>query len=106
VRYEDEDVSRWMHSADHPVISMLEHNDTFFLKQGRGTTSRQIWAKDSYGQEINTNLRIRLVLNNGVSALLGGKRWSSNDTSLLVIKIQQDKPDSLWDVVEHETFSL
>jgi len=106
VCYREEGVSRWMRSADHPVISMIECNNTFFLKSGRGVTSTQIWARDSSGQEINTNLRLRLETNNGIGALLGGKRWSSNPTSSLVIKIQQDNPDSLWDVVKHETFSL
>jgi hypothetical protein len=62
---------------------------TYFLKSTpRAKTSAQIWRRNAEGQEINTKLRMRLVLNNGVSALLGLS--ASNKTSFPCIKIQQD----------------
>jgi hypothetical protein len=60
------------------------------LKKGRGASSRQIWRKCvQTGQEINTNLRIRIVLNNGVGALCGFS--NSNSNSRVCLKIQQEK---------------
>lgn len=58
----------------------------------RATTSRQIWRVKN-GISTNTNLRVRLALNNGVTALLGLS--SSNASSLLTIKIQQDNVNGL-----------
>ena len=66
---------------------MSEH--TYFLKSTRATSSRQIWIVDSNGNETNTHLRMRVVLNNGVNALLG--QSSKNKTSVPCMKIQQDK---------------
>ena len=62
---------------------------TYFLKSTRAKTSAQIWrSHNETGVEINTDLRIRLVLNNGITALLGTS--SSNHSSVPCIKIQQD----------------
>jgi hypothetical protein len=62
---------------------------TYVLKStARAKTSAQIW-RTLNGQEVNTRLRMRLVLNNGVSALLGLS--ASNSSSVPCIKIQQDK---------------
>mgnify|MGYP003646416850 CR=1 FL=1 len=60
---------------------------------GRGKTSAKIILKNSKGDEIDHNLRIRLVLNNGVGALIG--RSKSNSNSAPVIKIQQDRCDKM-----------
>lgn len=65
----------------------------YFLKYtARAKTSAQIWRREENGSggvsEVNTNLRIRLVLNNGVSALLGLSQ--KNKCSVPSIKIQQD----------------
>jgi hypothetical protein len=66
-------------------------NSTYFLKPTpRAKTSAQIWRRcNSTGVETNTDLRIRLVLNNGVTALLGES--ASNKTSVPCVKLQQDK---------------
>lgn len=64
----------------------------FILKSTRARTSRQIWIKNVDGSEINTNMRIRLHLNNGITALLGYS--SKNKSSVPCLKIQQDKVDS------------
>ena len=60
---------------------------------GRGKTSAKIIFKNADGDTIDHNLRIRLVLNNGVGALLGLSK--SNKTSLATIKIQQDRCDKM-----------
>ena len=71
----------------------INTSHTFILKSGqRARQSRQIWIKSSDGSEINTNLRIRLVLNNGITALLGNSE--KNKVSVPCLKIQQDKVDT------------
>jgi hypothetical protein len=73
-------------------LLLLGQGSMFILKKGRGKTSRQIWTRDLVGNEVNTSLRIRLVLNNGVGALLGLSE--KNKSSVPSIKIQLDKVDS------------
>lgn len=66
---------------------------TFILKSTpRARTSRQIWIKNVDGSEINTNMRIRLHLNNGITALLGKSK--KNKSSVPCLKIQQDNVDT------------
>lgn len=81
-------------------------DDTYYLKHAEGTCSAQIMRRTQTGEEINTCLRIRLVLNNGVNALVG--QSSKNKSSVPCIKIQQDNVDffinTLNDKVE-EPFS-
>ena len=57
--------------------------NSYALKTTRAKSSRQITRNG-----VVTNLRLRIVLNNGVKALLGLS--SSNKTSIPVIKVQQD----------------
>jgi hypothetical protein len=65
----------------------------YYLKStGRAKTSRMVFRRKD-GVEVNTNLRIRLVLNNGVNALLGLSE--KNKTSIPCLKIQQDRVDIL-----------
>lgn len=77
---------------DLPIFQQLEdENSVFALKQKRDAkTSRSIFCDDK-----DTGLRLRIVLNNGMGALLAGKLWSSNATSSLTIKLQQDDPLSV-----------
>lgn len=63
----------------------------YYLKHAEGTCSAQIMRRNQAGEEINTWLRIRLVLNNGVNALVG--QSTKNKTSVPCIKIQQDNVD-------------
>ena len=63
----------------------------YYLKHAANTCSAQIMRRASAGEEINTCLRIRLVLNNGVNALVG--QSTKNKTSVPCIKIQQDSVD-------------
>ena len=58
--------------------------NSYALKTTRAKSSRQITRNG-----VVTNLRLRIVLNNGVKALLGLS--TSNKTSMPVIKVQQDR---------------
>jgi hypothetical protein len=66
---------------------IFDKDNDFILKSTRAKSSRQIWLKNEQGLEVNTNLRIRIHLNNGISALFSKKGSSP------CIKIQQDKVD-------------
>jgi hypothetical protein len=66
------------HFKKHP-------EDEFVLKSTkRAKTSRQIWLKKHDGSELKTNLRLRMHLNNGITALFGKKG------AVPCLKIQQD----------------
>tara|TARA_A200000113_G_scaffold40427_1_gene32924 strand:+ start:30 stop:812 length:783 start_codon:yes stop_codon:yes gene_type:complete len=78
-----------------------KENETYILKKSRAKTSRQIWMQSSDGNEKNTNLRIRLVTNNGVGALLGLSK--SNKSSVPCIKIQQDHVDKFISCCKDKT---
>jgi hypothetical protein len=69
------------------------YNDYEFVLRSThdAKTSRQIYIRSPDGKEINTNLRIRLLLNNGITALLGKSK--KNKTSVPCLKIQQDNVD-------------
>jgi hypothetical protein len=68
------------------------NNHTYILKSTpRAKTSRQIWIVTADGNKINTNLRIRLTLNNGITALLGKSK--ANKNAAPCFKIQQDNVD-------------
>jgi hypothetical protein len=58
-------------------------NWNYFLKFGRGVTSAQIWRRRG-SVEVNTNLRLRLVSNNGLKALFEAKG------SVPCFKLQQE----------------
>ena len=85
----------------HPLIKFLNRNDkvTYSLKKGRGRTSASIIFEDNSGQNHDFGLRLRLVTNNGLGALLAGKDVSSNPSSALVFKLQQDEPDKYIDQI-------
>lgn len=67
-------------------------------KKRNAKNSRSIFRKTSDGKEIDTNLRLRITLNNGISALLGLS--NSNNNSVLSIKIQQDNVNKLLSSIE------
>lgn len=84
------------------IITLLDKDNDYKpeLVFGRGKTSAKIILKNSKGKEIDHNLRIRLVLNNGVGALLGLSKSNSNSTP--VIKIQQDKCDKMMERLQKQ----
>jgi hypothetical protein len=69
--------------AQTPDLSPLP-DWNYFLKFGRGVTSAQIWRRQG-SAEVNTNLRLRLVSNNGLKALFEAKG------SVPCFKIQQER---------------
>jgi signal transduction histidine kinase len=76
-------------------------------RTNKARTSRQIWRRRPDGTEYDTLMRVRLVLNNGVSALFG---MGANKSSCPCIKIQQDKIakflDNVTDKAVIEDYSL
>lgn len=72
-------------------------DNRYYLKHKQGSCSAQIMRRCA-DKEINTNLRIRLVLNNGVTALVGQSK--SNSSSSPCIKIQQDNVNSFLENIE------
>jgi hypothetical protein len=78
-----------MHKSKTNMALYFRNNLTFKLKAtDAAKTSRQIFIVAPDGTEKNTHLRIRFVLNNGVTALLGLS--SANNNSVPALKIQQD----------------
>lgn len=77
------------------VVRLLDDDYEYSpeLVFGRGKTSAKIIFKNADGDIIDHNLRVRLVLNNGVGALLGLSK--SNKTSIATIKVQQDRCDKM-----------
>jgi hypothetical protein len=75
--------SDFVELAAHPY----DPETTYELRSARAKTSRQVWRTKG-GVSTNTHLRLRLVTNNGVNALLGLSK--ANVNSVLTLKIQQD----------------
>ena len=74
-----------VHPYDESVVYELR-------APNKAKSSRQIWRiKD--GKETNTHIRLRMALNNGVTALLGLS--TANASSVLTIKLQQDNVNGL-----------
>ena len=82
---------------DELLELMCYPDEIYYLKHKQGCCSAQIMRRSLSGIETNTHLRVRLVLNNGINALVG--QSSKNKSSVPCIKIQQDN-------VEHFIGSL
>jgi hypothetical protein len=65
------------------AVGPYDSSSVYSLKSGRAKSSAQILRNG-----VVTNLRLRVVLNNGVGALIGLSK--SNKNSIPVIKVQQD----------------
>jgi hypothetical protein len=108
---------KWMIVKEKTQISVFDHlsmeelskypydgSTTYFLKKAASAqTSRQVW-RETNGVKVNTDLRLRLVLNNGVTALLGLSK--ANKNSVLTMKIQQDQVNRLLQSVDRTVVSL
>mgnify|MGYP005678027093 CR=1 FL=1 len=82
-----------MYNKENNFSEFLQDEDwEYYLVSMRGKTSRMIFRKKD-GVVVNTNLRLRLVLNNGINALVG--KSNSNKTSVPCLKIQQDRVNQL-----------
>lgn len=82
-------------TANHAALTELSVHpydpETRYELRGE-SDSRQIW-RSTGGVAVNANLRLRLVLNNGVKALLGLS--PTNKSSILTVKLQQDNVKAL-----------
>ena len=78
---------------DMPLKNSIDSH-TPKLVWGRGKTSCKVVFEDSSGTIHDHGIRMRVVLNNGVNALLGTSS-STNKTSMPVVKIQQDRVDNV-----------
>lgn len=84
-------------SRSLPVIQhLLENKPERFELKGRAASRTVLFGE----QKKDYGVRLRVGLNNGVGALLGGKKLSSNPSSVLVIKIQQDNPDGQFNSID------
>lgn len=93
---------RHFKGEDHPISQFLNADGKFFLKKFRKNSyqSRNIMFRDASGVVHRTGLRLRMVLNNGMGALLAGKKWSSNPTSVLTLKVQQEDHKGLFSYLQ------
>ncbi len=106
----------WMAVKEKTEISVFRHEEmeelakhpkdpsvTYSLRAARAKESRQVWrTKD--GVDTNTHLRLRLVTNNGITALLGLSK--ANKNSILTLKIQQDAVATLLASVRRVRIAL
>ena len=95
----------WKFSDSQLYKDILDDDIECNLNFGRGKTSAKvIFEKTQDGEPspilIDHNIRIRVVLNNGVNALLG--KSTKNKHSTPCIKIQQDRCDKVIERLEKE----
>jgi len=101
----NERTPEWIFVREKTELSVFPHSEMrelsefprdttwlYSLRSGRAKESRQVW-REKDGIAVNTHLRLRLVTNNGVSALLGLS--TANKNSILTLKIQQDAVSTL-----------
>jgi hypothetical protein len=84
------------HARNLEIAKFPHDPDTTYEIRGHAQSSRQIWRRTA-GVWANTNLRLRLTLNNGVGALIGLSEKNKN--SVLTLKIQQDAVKKLLDAI-------
>lgn len=107
LHYKKERRSAWFEfKTGHLIVPLLQDPSVSFYLKG-SKSSRVIWCVLSDGSHYNTMIRLRVHLNNGVGALVAGKKWSANPTSALVVKLQQDTPEKLLEQIKDtQTFML
>jgi hypothetical protein len=79
--------------SEHPY----DPDTLYEIRASRASGSRQIWRIKN-GIETNTHLRVRIVLNNGIRALIGLS--TANKDSILTLKIQQDNVNALLKTIQ------
>jgi len=84
-----------------PLYVLLENGYTPVLKEtNKISTSRMVFFEKDGETTEDIGIRIRLVTNNGMGALLGLSE--SNKSSSLTLKIQQDKVHNLIEQIRNE----
>ena len=93
------------HVNEHPAVRLLDQGHSPKLK-GVAKGSRKVFFMNGI-EEIDSGLRLRVTLNNGVRALVGlttdkeGRKKHSN----LVAKLQQDNIKQLVELSRAEVYS-
>ena len=85
--------------SDLPLYNSIE-NHTPYLESGNGVESSSILFKTEDGSILDHKIRIRVVDNNGITALIGKSK--SNPSSIACIKIQQDNVGTLIKSLENK----
>ena len=112
----NERTPEWIFVREKDELSVFPHSEMrelsefpsdstwmYSLRSGRAKESRQVW-REKDGVAVNTHLRLRLVTNNGVSALLGLS--TANKNSILTLKIQQDAVSTLLSAVKRVRIAI
>lgn len=80
--------TNWEYNFEDSPLNNSIQNHTPKVQMGDGIDSAKIVFEDEEGNTIDHGLRIRIVTNNGIGALIGKSK--SNSSSQGVVKIQQD----------------
>jgi hypothetical protein len=80
--------TNWEYNFEDSPLNNSIQNHTPRVQMGDGIDSAKIMFEDEEGNTIDHGLRIRIVTNNGIGALIGKSK--SNSSSQGVVKIQQD----------------
>jgi hypothetical protein len=80
--------NNWEYDFEDSPLNNSIQNHTPRVQLGDGIDSAKIMFEDDEGNTIDHGLRIRVVTNNGIGALIGKSK--ANKSSQGVVKIQQD----------------
>ena len=80
--------TNWEYNFQDSPLNNSIKNHTPVIQLGDGIDSAKIIFKDDRGNKFDHGIRIRIVTNNGIGALIGQSK--SNNSSIAVVKIQQD----------------
>jgi len=89
----------------HPVLDLIADGflPTFADASKEGQTSRTIIFRRGT-ESVNVGLRLRITSNNGINAFLGLS--TSNKTSSVVLKLQQDNVNGLLESVKATSYEI
>jgi len=80
--------TNWEYNFQDSPLNNSIKNHTPMVQLGDGIDSAKIIFFDNKGNRFDHGIRIRIVTNNGIGALIGQSK--SNNSSIAVVKIQQD----------------
>jgi hypothetical protein len=80
--------TNWEYDFEDSPLNNSIQNHTPRVQMGDGIDSAKIMFEDEEGNTIDHGIRIRVVTNNGIGALIGTSK--ANKSSQGVVKIQQD----------------
>ena len=98
------DRSVYIFSAqDHPALKLIEDGYSVKLVNARGAKSSRKIVLEKDGNQVDSNLRIRVTSNNGITAFLGLSK--SNNNSSIVIKLQQDSVHKMLQSTQKDQYT-